>query len=175
MIRGRGTGGHGRLLTAAAGGAAAGGAPAAGRAPGFGGGAGAVPSAACPPPAAPTAPGPRGPTACERASDSMVLAMLARLPSGDPPPTETADALRNLIRERCERDGWSADATRCLAAMQRVDDAASCAALLTDAQQAALARDEEARLSAAAHGDGSSGNRRGDPGHSAGEPPRNPE
>ena len=101
--------------------------------------------------------------------------MLARLPAADPPPTEEADALRNLIRQRCERDGWSADATRCLAAMQRVDDAAPCATFLTDAQQAALARDEEARLGAAAHGDGGSGNRRGDPGRSTDEPPRNSE
>lgn len=95
--------------------------------------------AEAPPPAAP-----KGPTACERASDSMVGAMLARLPSGDA-PTEQADALRNLIRVRCEQDGWSADATRCLIAMQRLDDAAPCAQLLTEAQQAALVRDEEAR------------------------------
>ena len=131
--------------------------------------------AACHQEPAPSSPRPRGPTACARASDSIVLAMLARLPSGEPPPTETADALRNLIRERCERDGWSADATRCLAAMQRVDDAAPCATLLTDAQQAALAHDEEARLGAAAHGDGSSGNRRGDPGRSTDAPARNSE
>jgi hypothetical protein len=105
----------------------------------------AIALAACshaeaPPPAAPT-----GPTACERASDSMVGAMLARLPSGDA-PTEPADALRNLIRVRCEQDGWSAEATRCLIAMQRLDDAAPCAQLLTEAQQAALVRDEEARF-----------------------------
>jgi hypothetical protein len=93
---------------------------------------------------------PKGPTACERASDSMVAAMLARLPAADPPPTEEADALRNLIRQRCERDGWSAEATRCLIAMQRLDDAAPCAKLLTDDQQAALVRDQEAQQGAAA-------------------------
>lgn len=97
-----------------------------------------------PPPAA----APKGPTACERASDSMVGAMLARLPSGDA-PTEQADALRNLIRVRCEQDGWSAEATRCLTAMRRLDDAAPCAQLLTEAQQAALVRDEEARFGSA--------------------------
>jgi hypothetical protein len=98
-----------------------------------------------PPPAAP-----KGPTACARASDSMVLAMLARLPDGARKPTEEADALRNLIRERCERDGWSADATRCLIAMKRLEDAEPCARLLTDEQQAALVRDQEAQLGKAA-------------------------
>jgi hypothetical protein len=92
---------------------------------------------------------PKGPTACERASDRMVAAMLARLPAAGPPPTEEADALRTLIRERCERDRWSAEATRCLIAMQRLDDAAPCAKLLTDDQQAALVRDQEARGAAA--------------------------
>jgi hypothetical protein len=92
-----------------------------------------------PPPAAP-----RGPTACERAADSMVGAMLARLPASGS-PTEQADALRRLIRVRCEQDGWSADATRCLIAMQKLDDAAPCAKLLTDGQQAALVRDQEAQ------------------------------
>ncbi|HEX3473593.1 MAG TPA: hypothetical protein VHT91_01055 [Kofleriaceae bacterium] len=97
-----------------------------------------------PPPAAP-----RGPTACERAADSMVGAMLARLPASDA-PAEQADALRRLIRVRCEQDGWSADATRCLIAMQKLDDAAPCAKLLTDDQQAALVRDQEAQSGARA-------------------------
>lgn len=104
--------------------------------------------AAAPPPAAP-----KGPTACERASDSMVGVMLARLPSSTKPsetPTETADALRNLIRERCEQDGWSAEATRCLIAMQRLEDAEPCAKLMTEDQQAALVRDQEARFGGAA-------------------------
>lgn len=103
----------------------------------------------CRPADAPAPAAPRGPTACERASDSMVGAMLARLPASDA-PTEQADALRNLIRERCERDGWSAEATRCLIAMKRLEDAEPCAKLLTDDQQAALVRDEEARQGAAA-------------------------
>jgi hypothetical protein len=99
-----------------------------------------------PPPAAP-----KPPTACERAADSMVGAMLARLPaSGE--PTEQADALRRLIRVRCEQDGWSAEATRCLIAMQKLDDAAPCAKLLTDDQQAALVRDQEGRSGVRAGG-----------------------
>ena len=100
---------------------------------------------ACAPAAAPPPAAPKGPTACERASDSMVGAMLARLPASDE-PTEAADALRNLIRERCEQDGWSAEATRCLIAMKQLDDAAPCAKLMTDDQQAALVRAEEARF-----------------------------
>jgi hypothetical protein len=99
------------------------------------------------PPAAPPA-APRGPTACERASDSMVLAMLARLPAGARTPTEEADAMRNLIRERCERDGWSAEATQCLTAMKQREDAAPCAKLLSEDDQAALVRDLEAQLAA---------------------------
>ncbi len=94
--------------------------------------------AEAPPPAAP-----KRPTACERAADSMVGAMLARLPPSGA-PTEQADALRRLIGVRCEQDGWSAEATRCLLAMQKLDDAAPCAKLLTDDQQAALVRDQEA-------------------------------
>ena len=98
---------------------------------------------AAPPPAAP-----KGPTACARASDSMVGAMLSRLPAADPPPVEEADALRNLIRERCEHDGWSAEATRCLIAMTSIKDAEPCARLMTDEQQAALVRDEAAMFGA---------------------------
>jgi len=80
----------------------------------------------------------------------MVLAILARLPAGATTPTEEADALRNLIRQRCEQDGWSAEAARCLTAMKRLEDAAPCAKLLTDDQQAALVRDQEAQLGGAA-------------------------
>src|SRR5512140_1454044 len=101
---------------------------------------------------APAPAAPKGPTACARASDNMVQAMLDRL-AKDAPPTEEADALRNLIRERCEKDGWSRAATQCLIAMKKLDDADACAKLMTDEQQAALVRDEDARLGAAP-GDG---------------------
>lgn len=76
----------------------------------------------------------------------MVKTMLDRLPASGTPPTEEADALRNLIRERCEQDAWSADATRCLIAMKTTEDAAGCAPMMTDAQQAALVRDQAAQL-----------------------------
>lgn len=106
--------------------------------------------AEAPPPAAP-----RGPTACERAADSMVGAMLVRLPASGA-PTEQADALRRLIRVRCAQDGWSAEVTRCLIAMRKLDDAAPCAKLMPDDQQDALARDLDARSGAPGAG-GSAG------------------
>src|SRR5882724_8615149 len=101
---------------------------------------------------APVPVAPKGPTPCARASDSMVQTMLDRLPDSSELPTEQADAIRNLIRERCEQDGWSAEATQCLIAMKRQDDAEACAKLLTDDQQAALVRDQEARFGAKAGG-----------------------
>jgi hypothetical protein len=76
----------------------------------------------------------------------MVAMMLARLPAGEPPPTEEADAIRNLIRERCEHDAWSPEATTCLTAMKAMADAEACARLLTEDQQAALVGDERARF-----------------------------
>lgn len=109
-----------------------------------------VASIAChsdaPPPAAP-----KGPTACARASDNLVHTMLDRVTAKDvkaaeAPPTEAADAMRNLIRERCERDAWSPQAVSCLIAMRSQDDAAACANLMTDDQQAALVRDEQAQF-----------------------------
>lgn len=113
-----------------------------------------------PPPAAPS-----GPTACERAADSMVGAMLTHLPAADA-PTEQADALRRLIRVRCEQDGWSAEVTRCLIAMQKLDDAAPCAKLMPDDQQEALTRDLEARFGPrrTEPSDGAAGPRPGPPG-----------
>lgn len=119
------------------------------RAPVLGGACIAAALIACHHVDAPAPAAPEGPTACARASDSMVAAMLARLPKADPPPTEEADAIRNLIRERCERDGWSAEATRCLIAMKRTEDAEPCEKFLTEDQQAALVGDEEARFGAA--------------------------
>ena len=109
-----------------------------------------VAAAAChpdpPPPAAP-----RPPSACARASDRMVQTMLEHLSSrdakaADAPPTEAADAMRNLIRERCERDAWAPDAVQCLIAMKSQDDANACAQRMTEDQQAALVRDEQAQF-----------------------------
>jgi hypothetical protein len=100
-----------------------------------------------PSPAAPAAP--NAPSACGRASDNMIAVLLDRLPKGSPPPTETADAFRNAIRDHCERDGWSAAATRCLIAMKQLSDAEPCAKLMTEDQQAALANAELAEVGGA--------------------------
>lgn len=101
---------------------------------------------------APQAVAPRGPTPCARASDSIVQTMLDRLPADATPPTEQADAIRNLVRERCEHDGWSAEATQCLIAMKRLEDAEPCAKLMTEDQQAALVVDEQAQFGASKTG-----------------------
>lgn len=97
---------------------------------------------------APAAVAPKGPTACARASDTIVQTMLDRLPAEAAPPTEQADAIRNLVRERCEHDSWSAGATQCLIAMKRLEDAEPCAKLMTESQQAALVADERAQFGA---------------------------
>lgn len=95
------------------------------------------------PPAAP-----KGPSACARAADNMVATMLDRLSHKDAVPTDQADALRNLIRTRCEQDAWSPAATQCLIAMKTQDDAGPCAAQMTEAQQAALVRNQQAQREA---------------------------
>jgi hypothetical protein len=79
----------------------------------------------------------------------MIAVLLDRLPKDRPPPTETADAFRNAIRDHCERDGWSAAATQCLIAMKQLSDAEPCAKLMTDDQQAALANAEMTAVGAA--------------------------
>jgi len=94
---------------------------------------------------------PQRPAPCARAADNMVATMLARLPAREAPPTEAADGLRNLIRGRCEHDGWSAAATQCLIAMTRLEDAEPCAKLMTEAQQAALVRDGNAQFGGSDH------------------------
>jgi hypothetical protein len=114
--------------------------------------------AACHPAEAPVAAAPKRPTACARAADNMVAAMLAGQPASDA-PTEAADGLRNLIRERCERDGWSAAATQCLIGIHQLSDAEPCAQLMTEDQQAALVRDGNAQFSRPAGAAGSDGQR----------------
>ena len=103
---------------------------------------------ACHPAAPPARIAPGGPTPCARAADSMVRTMLVAFEAQAMPPVETSDALRNLIREHCEHDRWSAEATRCLIATKTMQDTAGCAPLLSDEQQTALAQDEAARLDA---------------------------
>jgi hypothetical protein len=78
--------------------------------------------------------------------------MLVRLPADATLPTEQADAIRNLIRERCAHDRWSAEATQCLIAMVNLEDAEPCARLMTEDQQAALVADEQAQFGTAQPG-----------------------
>jgi hypothetical protein len=62
-----------------------------------------------------------------------------------PPPDEAVNDLIALIRNRCEQDGWSVEAQRCLGTVKTAEDADRCGTLLTEAQQAALVRDQRAR------------------------------
>jgi hypothetical protein len=62
------------------------------------------------------------------------------------PPDEDVNALIALVRTRCEDDGWSAEARRCLGTMQTATEADDCGTLLTEAQLAALLADQEAHL-----------------------------
>ena len=84
------------------------------------------------------------PPSCSQVADGMVAQMLAT--KQQPPPQETADMIKDIIHTSCDRDAWSEPARRCLAAMKTEDDADRCAPLLTDAQQAALVREEKARM-----------------------------
>lgn len=91
------------------------------------------------PPAAPRMKAP----SCAAAADGMVGMLLA---DKDPkPPDDTVDGIRNLIRDRCQQDGWSVEAQRCLAEMKTPDDANNCGTFLTEAQQAALVEAQSAR------------------------------
>lgn len=83
-----------------------------------------------------------GPT-CADAAAHMVDEMAA---TKDPrPPDETLNALIGLIRTRCDQDRWSPPAVACLSTMTSAADADRCGTLLTDAQQAALVRDQDAK------------------------------
>ncbi len=97
---------------------------------------------ACGPPAPVAAPASAGPT-CAGAAEHMVDEMAA---TKDPrPPDDTLNALIGLIRGRCEQDQWSSEAIACLSRIQSAADADHCGTLLTEAQQAALVRDQDAK------------------------------
>jgi len=101
--------------------------------------------AGCGPSKAAETPMPATPT-CAGAAAHMVDAMAA---GKDPrPPDETINALIALIRGRCEQDRWTPEAVACLNAMASAADADRCSTLLTEDQQAALVRDQDARRSA---------------------------
>jgi hypothetical protein len=92
----------------------------------------------------PAAP-PNAPVAtCTTAAENTVGTMVAVL---DPrPPAADIQKYIDLIRERCEQDGWSAQAQRCMSEIKQRQDGERCEPLLTDAQKAALVRDQEAKF-----------------------------
>ena len=79
---------------------------------------------------------PKGPD-CTVVAESMAKHMLADSP-----------ATKEIIRNRCDTDQWTADARECLAKMESERDADRCAAMLTETQRAALVKDERERLQA---------------------------
>ena len=60
-------------------------------------------------------------------------------------------AMTEVVRKRCEEDGWTADNRRCMAGAATRDDAKKCFAQLTPAQREAMDR-AEAELRRAAKG-----------------------
>ncbi len=98
--------------------------------------------AACGAPGPVAAPAPAGPT-CAAAAEHMIDEMAA---AKDPrPPDDLLNRLIELIRVRCTEDRWSSEAVSCLSRIKTAADADQCGTLLTDAQQAALVRDQEAQ------------------------------
>lgn len=98
--------------------------------------------AACPAPKSSAVPAPAGPT-CAEAAQHMVDEIAA---TKDPrPPDESLNHMIGLIRTRCEQDQWSSQAVGCLASIKSLADADQCGTLLTDAQQANLVKDQDAK------------------------------
>jgi hypothetical protein len=103
----------------------------------------AIVLAGCGDPRPAAAPKPVEADTCGSVADHMVEQMLV---GKDPrPPEDTVDGIKNIIRARCKQDTWTAAAQDCLRKMQHEADANRCASLLTEAQQAALVRDQGAR------------------------------
>jgi len=95
----------------------------------------------------PTPPAGAAAPTCARVAGHMADLVAAGI--DPPPPDAEVNALIALIRTRCEDDGWTAEARRCLGTMQTAVDADRCGTLLTEAQLAALVRDQEQRLGGA--------------------------
>jgi hypothetical protein len=90
---------------------------------------------ACPAPEA-KEPVPAGPT-CKSAAEHMIDELVA---GKDPrPPDDVINAQIKIIREHCEKDGWSEPARACFSRMRTLADADQCGTYLTAEQQAALA------------------------------------
>jgi hypothetical protein len=63
----------------------------------------------------------------------------------DPPPT-TKDVIADLLRTRCEADGWSADAKTCFRSIANEQDAEKCIATLTEDQRGKVMVDAKAKF-----------------------------
>lgn len=88
------------------------------------------------PPKPPAPPAALPAPTCDRTAGHMVdLLAEGKEP---PPPDETLNAMIARIRTRCEEDGWTAEARRCLSKMTTAAEADHCGTLLTAAQQQAL-------------------------------------
>ena len=92
---------------------------------------------------------PQAPPAATCARVAGHTADLVAVGLDPPPPDDAVNALISLIRTRCEEDAWSPEARQCLSTMQTAADADRCGTLLTEEQQAALVRDQEAMLGVA--------------------------
>ncbi|MEJ7603260.1 MAG: hypothetical protein WKG01_35560 [Kofleriaceae bacterium] len=81
---------------------------------------------------------------CAATSDTMTVVILA---SNE---TQRSDAevkeIKNILKGRCESDGWSDRAKECLATMESEADADGCASMLTAEQRQKIVSDERIKL-----------------------------
>jgi hypothetical protein len=83
--------------------------------------------------------------ACAAVADAMMSIMLAGKEQ-TPRLAETSAGFNEIIRTRCDADGWTAEARSCLAAMKNQADAERCGQLLTEEQTSNLVRDQKAKF-----------------------------
>ncbi|MBA3391519.1 MAG: hypothetical protein H0T89_02690 [Deltaproteobacteria bacterium] len=89
-------------------------------------------------------PPPHPVTTCVMVAEAMVGALVA---TKEPRPGDDVIAtFTTLIRTRCDEDQWTADARQCLATMTTRAEAERCSTLMTEAQQANLVRDQQAKF-----------------------------
>jgi hypothetical protein len=78
---------------------------------------------------------PAAPT-CKSAAEHMIDELVA---GKEPrPPDDAINAQIALVRDHCEKDGWSEPARACFIRMKSIEDADQCGTYLTTEQQAAL-------------------------------------
>lgn len=73
---------------------------------------------------------------CKTAAEHMIDELVA---GKDPrPPDDAINGQIALVRDHCEKDGWSEQARACFSKMKSLDDADQCGTYLTAEQQTAL-------------------------------------